>query len=114
MTTTARPLPLAAALLALGCLRPMEPPVAHCTPLSQRCGPSGAPEVCSASERWHRAGDLPSCGRVGGVCSVSDAGVAHCAPRPEVFRGAAAENTADSSADGPEVFRADDPPEPPQ
>lgn len=61
-----------------GCSR--LPPVSGCAPTSQRCGPSGYPEVCSASQRWEPAGDV-SCVAVGGVCVVS-AGVAHCAPAP--------------------------------
>lgn len=61
-----------------GC--PRLPPVSGCTPTSQRCGPSGHPEVCSASQRWEPAGDV-SCAAVGGVC-VLEAGVAHCAPAP--------------------------------
>lgn len=61
-----------------GC--PRLPPVSGCTPTAQRCGPSGHPEVCSASQRWEPAGDV-SCAAVGGVC-VLEAGVAHCAPAP--------------------------------
>jgi len=61
-----------------GC--PRLPPVAGCAPTAQRCGPSGHPEVCSASQRWEPAGDV-SCAAVGGVC-VLEAGVAHCAPAP--------------------------------
>lgn len=63
-------------LVLLGC--PRLPPVSGCTPMTQRCGPSGWPEVCSASQRWEPAGDV-SCTAAGGVCVVSE-GVAHCAP----------------------------------
>lgn len=63
-------------VLALaGC--PRLPPVSGCTPGAQRCA-GDAPEVCSASHRWHRAGDVP-CGAVGGACAT-DGGVAYCAP----------------------------------
>jgi len=34
--------------------------------------------VCSASQRWEPAGDLP-CAAVGAVCVESDGGLAHCA-----------------------------------
>ena len=68
-------LPLGVALM--GC--PKLPPVSGCTPMSQRCSPAGAPEVCSSSQRWEPAGDL-SCTAAGGVCVVGDGGVAHCAP----------------------------------
>ena len=69
---------LAAALLAAsvsGC--PRLPPVSGCVPGAQRCA-GDAPEVCSASRRWHRAGDAP-CAAVGGACAT-DGGVAYCAP----------------------------------
>lgn len=66
------------ALAVVGC--PRLPPVSGCAPTSQRCGPSGHPEVCSASQRWEPAGDV-SCAAVGGVC-VLEAGVARCAPAP--------------------------------
>ena len=68
------------ALLALGAVTgcPRLPPVSGCTPTAQRCGPSGYPEVCSASQRWEPAGDV-SCVAVGGVCVLAD-GVARCAP----------------------------------
>lgn len=69
---------LAVALLAAslaGC--PRLPPVSGCTPGEQRCA-GDAPEVCSATRRWHRAGDAP-CAAVGGAC-VTDGGVAYCAP----------------------------------
>lgn len=73
-------------LASLGC-HPRLPPVSGCAPRSMRCA-ADRPEVCSASQRWEPAGDLP-CARVRGVCVVSDAGVAHCAPL-----------TADASTDG--------------
>ena len=66
-------LPLGIALT--GC--PKLPPVSGCAPMSQRCSASGAPEVCSASQRWEPAGDL-ACAAVGGACVVDDAGVASC------------------------------------
>jgi hypothetical protein len=69
---------LAAALLVAslaGC--PRLPPVSGCTPGEQRCA-GDAPEVCSATRRWHRAGDAP-CAAVGGAC-VTDGGVAYCTP----------------------------------
>jgi hypothetical protein len=65
------------ALLALaltGC--PRLPPVAGCQPEAQTCI-SDSPHVCSASQRWQRAGDL-ACAAVGGVCSVVG-GRAYCA-----------------------------------
>ena len=68
-------LPLGVALM--GC--PKLPPVSGCAPMSQRCSPAGAPEVCSSSQRWEPAGDL-SCTAAGGVCVVGDGGIAHCAP----------------------------------
>lgn len=67
---------LGAALLLVGC--PKLPPVSGCTPTAQSCR-DGIPHVCSASQRWEPAGEV-SCSRVGGVCVVGDAGVAHCAP----------------------------------
>jgi hypothetical protein len=65
------------ALLALaltGC--PRMPPVSGCSPMAQTCI-GDAPHVCSASQRWQRAGDL-ACAAVGGVCSVLE-GRAYCA-----------------------------------
>ena len=52
------------------------PPVAGCEPLAQACI-ADRPHVCSASQRWERAGSV-SCGEVRGVCVVTD-GRAHCA-----------------------------------
>ena len=66
-------LPLGVALS--GC--PRLPPVSGCQPEAQTCL-DDAPHVCSASQRWHRAGDL-SCAAVGGVCTVMG-GRAYCAP----------------------------------
>ena len=61
-------------LLLAGC--PRLPPVSHCRPTEQRCA-RDSPEVCSATQRWEPASDT-SCGFVGGICVVSDAGVARC------------------------------------
>lgn len=65
---------LAGALLA-GC--PRNPPVSGCQPEAQTCI-NDRPHVCSASQRWHVAGDR-TCAQVGGVCTVLG-GRAHCAP----------------------------------
>jgi hypothetical protein len=65
-------LPLGVALS--GC--PRNPPVSGCQPEAQTCI-ADAPHVCSASQRWHRAGDL-TCAQVGGVCTVLG-GRAFCA-----------------------------------
>ena len=65
---------LAGALLA-GC--PRNPPVSGCQPEAQTCI-RDRPHVCSASQRWHAAGNL-QCSAVGGVCTVLG-GRAHCAP----------------------------------
>jgi len=59
----------------MGC--PRMPPVSGCQPEAQTCI-ADAPHVCSASQRWHRAGDL-RCRAVGGVCTVMG-GRAFCAP----------------------------------
>lgn len=66
---------------ALQC-RPNLPPVSGCTPYTRRCTPDGRTEVCSASQRWHRDGDVP-CARLEQVCiegacvdPPADAGVA--------------------------------------
>jgi hypothetical protein len=82
MTATTARLTLAAALLAAivgaaitGC--PDIPPVTGCQPQAQACI-ADAPHVCSASQRWHRAGSL-TCAQVGGVCTVLG-GRAYCAP----------------------------------
>lgn len=75
-----RRLILAAALAAC---RPALGPVAGCVPGAASCE-GNAPAICSASQRWERAGDPGvTCVHVGGVCVVSDAGVPHCAPRPD-------------------------------
>ena len=66
-------LPLGVALC--GC--PRLPPVSGCQPEAQTCL-DDAPHVCSASQRWHRAGDL-SCAAVSGQCMVMG-GRAYCAP----------------------------------
>lgn len=65
------------ALFALfsGC--PRLPAPSGCTPRSYRCV-ADHPEVCSASQRWTRIGDLP-CADVGAVCVVLD-GLARCQP----------------------------------
>lgn len=65
---------LALGVVLYGC--PRLPPVSGCAPTAQRCA-DGRPEVCSGSQRWEPVGDL-ACGQVGGLCVVSDAGVAHC------------------------------------
>lgn len=61
---------------------PRLPPVSGCELGAQRCE-SDRPEVCSASGRWHRVGDLP-CAAVGGACVVvgprAFCGVAEAAP----------------------------------
>ena len=66
---------LLAAALVVAC-RPNLPPVSGCTPGASSCV-GDSPAVCSASQRWQRAGDV-SCAAVGGVCVVGDSGVAHC------------------------------------
>lgn len=79
------PQPLAAVLLgtALGSAAarctPRLPPVSGCAPRAWRCSPSGRPEVCSATQRWEPAGDVP-CSAVWARCVVADGGPAHCAP----------------------------------
>lgn len=65
---------IALGVVLYGC--PRLPPVSGCAPTAQRCA-DGRPEVCSGSQRWEPVGDL-ACGQVGGLCVVSDAGVAHC------------------------------------
>ena len=65
---------LAGALLA-GC--PRNPPVSGCQPEAQTCI-RDRPHVCSASQRWHVAGDR-SCASIGGQCTVLG-GRAYCAP----------------------------------
>lgn len=65
---------VAGALLA-GC--PRNPPVSGCQPEAQTCI-NDRPHVCSASQRWHRVGDI-DCSAVGGVCTVLG-GRAYCAP----------------------------------
>ena len=64
-----------AAVIATGC--PRMPPVSGCQPEAQTCI-ADSPHVCSASQRWHRAGDL-QCSAVGGQCLVAG-GRAYCAP----------------------------------
>jgi len=64
-----------AAVIATGC--PRLPPVSGCQPEAQTCI-NDSPHVCSASQRWHRGGDI-SCSAVGGVCAVAN-GRAYCAP----------------------------------
>ena len=65
---------LAGALLA-GC--PRNPPVSGCQPEAQTCI-RDRPHVCSASQRWHVAGDR-SCASIGGQCTVLG-GRAYCGP----------------------------------
>ena len=64
-----------AGALCVGC--PRNPPVSGCQPEAQTCI-NDRPHVCSASQRWHVAGDR-TCAQVGGVCTVLG-GRAHCAP----------------------------------
>ena len=65
---------LAGALL-VGC--PRNPPVSGCQPEAQTCI-NDRPHVCSASQRWHVAGNL-RCSAIGGVCTVLG-GRAYCGP----------------------------------
>lgn len=65
------------AALALAACRPNLGPVVGCTPGAASCV-DGAPAICSASQRWQRAGDV-RCAEVGGEC-VTDGTTAHCAP----------------------------------
>jgi len=46
---------------------PHLPPVSGCTPYARRCSADGYTELCSASQRWHRDGDVP-CSRLEQVC----------------------------------------------
>ena len=64
-----------AGALCVGC--PRNPPVSGCQPEAQTCI-NDRPHVCSASQRWHVAGDR-TCAQVGGVCTVLG-GRAYCAP----------------------------------
>ena len=64
-----------AGALCVGC--PRNPPVSGCQPEAQTCI-GDRPSVCSASQRWHAAGNL-QCSAVGGVCTVLG-GRAYCAP----------------------------------
>ena len=70
------PVPLVVLMLLVAGCHPRLPPVSGCTPGAQRCEADG-PEVCSASQRWHRAGDV-TCAAVGGACVVRN-GIAVCA-----------------------------------
>lgn len=58
-----------------GC--PRNPPVSGCQPEAQTCI-NDRPHVCSASQRWHVAGDR-TCSSIGGVCTVLG-GRAYCGP----------------------------------
>lgn len=78
-------LALLSAFLALpilvGC--PARRPVTDCTPNTTRCGPSGEPEVCSASHRWQptAAEPCPEGSRCCLVTSLDPGGQVHaCAP----------------------------------
>lgn len=64
-----------AGALCVGC--PRNPPVSGCQPEAQTCI-NDRPHVCSASQRWHVAGDR-TCSSIGGQCTVLG-GRAHCAP----------------------------------
>ena len=66
---------IALALALAGC-PPRLPPVSGCAPLEQSCR-DDRPYVCSSSQRWEPASDVP-CARVRGACVV-DHGVAFCA-----------------------------------
>lgn len=61
-------------VVVTGC--PRMPPVSGCSPMAQTCI-NDSPHVCSASQRWHRAGAL-TCAEVGGSCAVVG-GRAYCA-----------------------------------
>ena len=77
------------AALALAACRPNLGPVVGCTPGAASCV-DGAPAICSASQRWQRAGDV-RCAEVFGRCVVTDAGTAHCAPLPSAADAGVAE-----------------------
>ena len=64
-----------AGALCVGC--PRNPPVSGCQPEAQTCI-NDRPHVCSASQRWHVAGDR-TCSSIGGQCTVLG-GRAYCAP----------------------------------
>ena len=64
-----------AGALFYGC--PRNPPVSGCQPEAQTCI-RDRPHVCSASQRWHVAGDR-SCASIGGQCTVLG-GRAYCGP----------------------------------
>jgi hypothetical protein len=64
-----------AGALCVGC--PRNPPVSGCQPEAQTCI-RDRPHVCSASQRWHVAGDR-TCSSIGGQCTVLG-GRAYCAP----------------------------------
>ena len=64
-----------AGALCVGC--PRNPPVSGCQPEAQTCI-NDRPHVCSASQRWHVAGDR-TCNSIGGQCTVLG-GRAYCAP----------------------------------
>ena len=64
-----------AGALCVGC--PRNPPVSGCQPEAQTCI-RDRPHVCSASQRWHVAGDR-TCSSIGGQCTVLG-GRAYCGP----------------------------------
>ena len=68
-----------AGALCVGC--PRNPPVSGCQPEAQTCI-NYRPHVCSASQRWHVAGNL-RCSAIGGVCTVLG-GRAYCGPVADV------------------------------
>jgi len=76
-------LALAFALSSAAC--PHLPPTSGCEPTAQTCI-AGSPHVCSASQRWERAGDL-ACAAVGASCLVLE-GVARCVPATDAGVGA--------------------------
>lgn len=66
---------LIAGALLYGC--PRNPTVSGCQPEAQTCI-GDRPSVCSASQRWHVAGDR-TCSSIGGQCTVLG-GRAYCGP----------------------------------
>lgn len=76
--------------------RPNLPPVSGCTPYARRCSADGYTEVCSASQRWHRDGDVP-CSRIEQVCV---AGACVDPPDASLLPGASLPADGDASTDG--------------
>lgn len=67
-------------LCALAACRANLPAPSGCAPLTNGCV-GGHPSVCSQRGAWEPAGNI-NCASVGGVCVVSDGGIAHCAAPP--------------------------------